>query len=285
MNYIYHIFTMFFIYAILGLSLNLVLGYGGLLSLCHASFFGLGAYASALLMLKLNFPFTLAFVASFPIVLIFAILVGYPALRLKGDFFILGTTGAQVIIFSVLYNWVNLTEGPFGLKAIPRPFGISTLALQCLLAATLFLFTVWIFRALTHSPYGRALKCVREDEIAALTLGKNPAALRLSSFAISGAFAGLAGAFYASYITYIDPTMFTLSESIFILTSVIIGGAGSMKGPVLGAVIIVSLPEILRMIGIPDMYAANSRQILYGVILVILMRWRPQGIWGEYTYD
>lgn len=289
MNYIFHILTMICIYVILGLSLNLTVGYSGLLSLCHAVFYGIGAYAAALLMMKAGLPFILAFLVTVLLVGIIAYLISIPSIRLHGDFFVLATLGFQIIIFSILYNWVGLTQGPYGISGIPRPgiFGMDITSVPAFFVLSLIMVAlVWfITKRLTHSPYGRALEAVRDDEMAALALGKHVNNFKRSAFCIAGALASIAGVLFATYTSYIDPTSFTLEESIFILCIVIIGGAGNMRGPIIGAVVLVLLPEVLRFLHIPDAVAANLRQVIYGLLLILMMRFRPSGLLGKYSFD
>ena len=182
----------------------------------------------------------------------------------------------------------GLTRGPLGLPGIPQPeiFGSKVNS------HWEFLILVWLFAVITflicyrlvNSPYGRVLKAIREDEIFAMSLGKNVAYFKLTVFAIGASLAAIAGALYAYYITFIDPTSFTVAESIFLVSIVIIGGLGNLWGAVLGAVILIALPELLRFIGISQTYVANIRQILYGTLLILMMFFRPQGIIGEYTF-
>jgi branched-chain amino acid transport system permease protein len=289
MNYLFHILTMISIYAVLGLSLNLVLGFGGMLSLCHAAFYGIGAYTFSLLMMDAGFPFLAALPLAVLASGVAALLIGAVTLRLRGDFFVLSTLGFQTIIFVVLYNWVDFTRGPYGIPGIPRPeiFGFSFNApwAMFLLAAAVALLAWWICLRLSQWPFGRTLQAVRDDALAAQSLGKNPLAFTLTAFALGGALAALAGGLFAVYASYIDPTSFMLEESVFILCVVVIGGAGNLQGPVIGAIILVLLPELLRFVGLPDSIAANLRQIIYGLLLVLMMRFRPQGIAGKYAFD
>ena len=138
-----------------------------------------------------------------------------------------------------------------------------------------------LFNVIKRSPYGRVLKAMRRDEQAVKALGRNTVMFKVQTFFLSAAFSGLAGVIYASYVSYIDPTSFTLDESIFIITALFIGGLGNIKGPILGAVFVIILPELLRFVGMPDAIAANMRQIIYGLALVIIMFVRPQGLLGE----
>ena len=289
MNYLLHILTMISIYTVLGLSLNLVLGFGGLLSLCHAAFYGIGAYAFSLLIMDAGFPFLAAMPVAVLASGLAALLIGAVTLRLRGDFFVLSTLGFQTIIFVVLYNWVDFTRGPYGIPGIPRPeiFGFTFIApwAMFLLAAAVALLVWWVCLNLARWPFGRTLQAVRDDALAAQSLGKNPLFFTLTAFALGGALAALAGGLFAAYASYIDPTSFTLEESVFILCVVIIGGAGNLRGPMVGAVVLVLLPEILRFVGLPDAIAANLRQIIYGLLLVLMMRFRPQGIAGKYAFD
>ncbi len=289
MNYLWHILVMINLYAILAMSLNLVTGYTGLLSLCHAAFYGIGAYTTTLLMMNAGWGFLPALLAAIGLTAALSLIIAVPSLRLKGDYFVLATLGFQIIVFTILYNWVDLTRGPYGIPGIPIPkvFGveISSVFLYFLFSGALAGACELLLWALTNSPFGRVLKAIREDEIAAAALGKNVPLLKVTAFAIGAAFAAVPGGLFAGYMRYIDPTSFTLMESIFILSIVVIGGAGNMIGPIIGAVFMVVLPEALRFLHIPDAIAANLRQIIYGLLLIILMRFRPQGIRGEYGFD
>lgn len=289
MNYILHIAVMIEIYLVLGLSLNLLLGYGGLFSLAQAAFYGVGAYISALLMIKLgmNFFFTLPLAVLGCMAL--ALIVALPSLRLKGDYFMLATLAFQTLIYTVLYNWIDITRGPYGLSGIPQPqlFGLKISEVwQFFLLGLVFAgFAVYVFRKLYSSPYGRALKAVRDDELLAVSLGKNTTKFKVTSFVVSGGIAALAGALFAAYVTYIDPTSFTLDESIFIVTIIVVGGTGNLKGPIAGAFIILIIPELLRLLHIPDTIAPNVRQIIYGILIILMMRLRPQGLLGDYKFE
>lgn len=289
MNYLWHILTLIAIYVILGMSLNLSVGYTGLLTICHAAFYGIGAYATTLLMMNAGWGFFPALLGGIVITTVCSLIIAIPSLRLRGDYFVLATLGFQVIVFSLLYNWVDFTRGPYGIPGIPVPvvFGktidsIFTYFLFSLFFASLCGLLLW---GIKQSPFGRTLRAIREDEMAAAALGKNVPRFKTRAFVISAAFAAVPGALFACYMRYIDPTSFTLNESVFILSIVIIGGAGSVIGPVVGAALMVVLPELLRFLHIPDAIAANMRQIIYGLLIILLMRYRPQGIAGEHTFE
>lgn len=289
MNYALHVIILVSLYTILGLSLNLSVGYGGMLSLCHAAFYGIGAYASTLLMIKAGLPFLPSLLAAVLLTGIAAQLISIPSSRFHGDFFVLATLGFQMIATSLFHNWTGLTQGPYGIPGIPKPsvFGLrinspDKFFIFTMIASTAVCFLTW---RVVHSPFGRTLQAVRDDELAAMAMGKDVLRFRRTAFTIGGALAGCAGVLFASYATYIDPTSFTLDESVFILSVVIIGGTGNLRGPILGAVVVVLLPELLRFFRIPDAVAANARQIIYGLLLVLMMRFRPQGIAGKYAFD
>jgi len=286
MNYLLHILIMIGIYIILSLSLNLLVGYGGLLSIAHAAFYGIGAYIYTLILINWGLPFWLALVISILGTGLIALVVAYPALRLKGDYFILATIGLQMIVFDILYNWVNLTRGPYGIPGIPRAslfgFEFRSIPANLLLVAVLTVLVVLFSKGIFNSPFGRILKSIREDETASKAMGKNTTKVKIWAFVLAGGIAAIAGALYASYITYIDPTSFTLDESIFILAVILVGGSGNLKGPIVGAFFMIILPEVLRFLGLPDTIAPNVRQIIYALTLILLMFFRPQGIAGEY---
>jgi len=289
MNYVLHLLIMICIYSILSLSLNLLVGYTGLLSLCHAAFYGIGAYVSALLMTKLGLNFFLALPVSVIISMLLSLLVAYPSLRFKGDYFILTALSFQIIIFSVLHNCAGFTGGPYGIPGIPKPhlfgFEFNSLPLFLLLSVILASLVFFVIYRISSSPFGRVLKAIREDELATLALGKKVAGFKIQAFMISGGIAAIAGGLYAGYITYIDPTSFTLDESIFILAIILVGGSGNIKGPIVGTVFMIILPEILKFLGIPDTIAPNVRQMIYGALLVLMMFIRQQGIAGEYKFE
>ena len=289
MEYLLHILILIGIYVILSVSLNLIAGYAGLLSIAHAAFYGVGAYVAALMALNLHSPFLVNIICAVILSGLFGALVGIPSLRIRDDYFVIATFAFQVITFSVLNNWVSFTSGPMGLPGIPRPaiFGweVSSHIGFLLLIGCFCALTLWVSHRIVHSPFGRVLKAIREDEVFALAVGKNVAAHKVLVFMIGAGMAAVAGSMYAYYISFIDPTSFTVMESIFILSIVIIGGAGSLWGSVIGAVVLVTLPELLRFVGLPSSVAANIRQMLYGGLLVAFMMWRPQGLLGEYSFQ
>jgi branched-chain amino acid transport system permease protein len=288
MEYLLHILIIINIYIIVGLSLNLIAGYSGLLSVSHAGFYGIGAYAAALLALNLHVSFLVGIAAGIVVATMVGLAIGYPSLRFRGDFFVIATLGFQMILFDVMNNWMGLTNGPLGLPGIPQPviFGFQiTSHISFFILTFVFAIAVYfICRRLVNSPFGNVLRGMREDEVFALSLGKNVNLYKVMIFAVGSGLVAVSGALYAYYISFIDPTSFTVAESIFMLSIVIVGGSGRLGGSIIGAIILVTLPELLRFIGLPNAVAANLRQIFYGGLLVAFMMFRPKGIWGEFSF-
>jgi branched-chain amino acid transport system permease protein len=277
------------IYLILSLSLNLLVGYTGLLSLSHAAFYGIGAYISALLVVDFQIPFVISLLAAIVCAVLLSFTISIPSLRLRGDYFVLASLGFQIIVFTILYNWIDVTRGPYGITNIPNPrfFGIEVKSVSSffLMCGLISASSAALLYVITNSPFGRVLKAIREDEVAASALGKNIASFKIRAFAIAAGFAALAGVLFSGYIRYIDPTSFTLMESFFVVSIVIIGGAGNFIGPLIGTILLVVLPELLQFFNIPDTVGPSLRQIIYGALLILIVRFRPQGIAGEYRFE
>ncbi len=266
------------IYVITGLGLNIVVGLAGLLDLGYVAFYAVGAYSYALL----NYHFGLGFWTVLPIGagmgLIFGILLGFPVLRLKGDYLAIVTLGFGEIIRLVLENWNEFSFGPSGIANIPRPgfFGIQ----MSLHQATIYLYFVMIFlalvtifvvRRLQDSRIGRAWIALREDEVACQAMGIDKTWTKLSAFAMGATWAGMAGVVFAAKTTFINPASFTLWESIIILCVVVLGGMGSVIGVIFGALTLILLPEYLRAF-------SEYRLLIFGAVLVVMMVFRPGGI-------
>lgn len=286
MEYLIHLAILISIYAILGISLNLVVGYTGLLSVTQAAFYGIGAYVTAILLTQYGIGFFLSVLLGIIITIVISILIGLVLSKFNGDYYALGSFGFNIIVFSIFLNWQNLTRGPLGIPGIARPdfFGIKFSSnLSFLILAIIFLIIIYcISKFIINSSFGRVLKAIREDEKAIQVFGYNTSYFKLAIFAISAAMASVAGSLFASYITFVDPSSFALNESIFILAIIILGGLASLRGSVLGALFLILLPEILRFVGLPTDIAAQMRQVIYGLILVLLMLYRPRGLVGEY---
>ena len=287
MEYLLHIGIMLCIYVILVLSTNLTVGMANLLTMCQAAFYGIGAYIGTYVLMQFNYSFLFTALVVLVVTGASSLIVSYASVKLKGDYFILGTLAFQMIVYTILYNWLSVTHGPYGIPGIPsiKLFGVwslNNIYWYFLFSLVIAVLVVLIFSRLQHSPYGRMLRAIRNDELAVQALGRDTIRLKVSAFFISAAFAGLAGVVYASYMSYIDPTTFTLEESIFILTALFIGGIGSrVWGAVLGAAVVVILPELLRFVGLPDAVAGNLRMVIYGLAIIALMFLKPQGLVGN----
>lgn len=288
MDLIYHLLVMAGIYGILTLSLNLTVGYAGLFNVGQAAFFGLGAYVGAILSLKLGVPFLLEIFAAGLITGLAGAIIGFPTLKLRRDYLALATFALGVIVYTVLNNWVSITGGPLGIPGIPRPviftLNFDSSGSYAILVIAFVAITVIFMKRLTQSPFGRVLLAIREDDVAALALGKNISKFKVLAFTVCAFFAGIAGCLYAHYITFIDPSSFTPAESFLIFSMVVFGGMESISGSILGAAILVLFPESLRLLGIPTFYAAQIRRMLYGLLLIAIMLKRPQGLLGKYRF-
>jgi branched-chain amino acid transport system permease protein len=286
MEYLIHIGIIFTIYGILALSLNLVVGYTGLLSLAHAALYGIGAYTVAIFSTKLGIGFFPSVLAGMALSAIVALVIGLAVSRFRDDFYVLATLGMTVIVGNLFLNLQSVTRGPLGIPGINRPaigsFVLSDNIYFLILSALCLLVVYVVARFIAASSFGRVLKAIREDEQALQVFGYKTHYFKLFIFMVAGALAALAGGLYASYITFIDPYTFSIAESILMISIIILGGLANNKGAILGALILVILPEALRFVGFPSDIVAQMRQVIYGLMLVLLMIYRPQGMIGEY---
>jgi len=286
MAYLSNLAILFIIFAILGVSLNLVVGYTGLLSVTHAAFYGIGAYTTAILMKSFGMNFFLSVALGIIAAGVISFLIGLVLSRFDGDYYALASLGFNSIVFSILLNVRALTRGPLGIPGIPKPsifgFTFSTNATFLIIAVFFLIVVYFAARYIVNSSFGRVLKAIREDEKALQVFGYHTSVYKLIIFVISAGMAAVAGSLFATYITFIDPSSFVIMESIFILAIIILGGLGNIKGSILGALFLILLPELLRFVGFPSSIAANMRQLIYGIILILLMLYRPQGLMGEY---
>ncbi len=298
MSYLWHLLIYLGVYTIVSVSLNLIVGYCGLLSLAHASFFALGGYVYALATLTLHWNFIEATLLAVLTSVIFSLMVSVPAWRFKGNFFVLMSLAVQALLLGAFYNWYadapvgtwqNLTNGTFGLSGIPKPFFLGWQLQKSssimVLTGCLTLLCVGISWLLLNSPWGRLLRSLRDDELVTRSLGKNTRWIKTQAFAIACGMVAIAGAILTSYIGFIDPSTASLDESILMLSMVLVGGVGNFRGPLVGAFVLLAIPEILRFMQIPDAIAANVRLILYGISLLLMIHLRPEGIAGKYRLE
>ena len=214
-----------------------------------------------------------------------AVLVTLPALRVSGDYFVVTSFGIQLLATAVFVNWTAGTGGANGLPGIPPPdlFGYpletnTQLALMTTVGAGLGCLAFWL---IMRAPFGRLLRAIREDELAVAAAGKGVLRAKVSAAALAGAFAGSAGGLYATFLSFIDPVSFDLDASILLLTMVVVGGARTLAGSIVGPFLLLALPQMLTFIDIPTTIAAATRQLMYGVLLIAFMLFRPQGLAGE----
>jgi len=285
MDYIFYILVLVNIYAILAVSLNLLVGLTGLISIAHAAFMAIGAYSTALLVTGLKMNFFLTVAVGMCVAAAVSALLALPSLRVKGDHYIIASFGFQVIIISILLNWPSLTRGPFGIMGIPRPslFGFTFSSYQTLflLSGAFLAVCALVAWRIAASPFGVVLRAIREDEVAAQALGKDVTRFKVLIFVLGCSLAAIAGSLYAGVASFIDPFSFDISESIFILAIVIIGGKGNVPGSILGAAVLIALPELLKFLAVPSGIADPLRRMLYGVLLILFMRFMPSGLLPE----
>lgn len=272
---------LFFIYAILTLSLNLITGYVGITSLGQAAFFGIGAYTAAILSTRFQVDFIIGCVSAMIIAGVFGALLGLPTLRIRGRYLAIVTLGFSEIVRMVELNWMELTRGPQGISGIPgiRFFGktFNSYRTKYLVGLALLIIVVYFLNRLIKSSHGRAITAIKDDELAAASMGVNVYRYKVMIFSISAAIAGVAGAYYAHYMSFIDPNAFNFEQSILILSMAIFGGLGSLPGSIIGALMLSLLPELLRFMN-------DYRQIIYGLILVITVIFRPSGLMGNINF-
>jgi branched-chain amino acid transport system permease protein len=277
-DYAIHVLVLIALYTILAESLNVLVGFTGQFSLGHAGFWAVGAYISALLMLRAGFSFWVACAVSMAAGYLTGAFLGIPSMRLKGDYLCIVTLGFGEIVRILAMN-LEVTRGPMGLPGIPSPeiggFVFDTEKSMYYLCWAAAFLTIYATAKMRHSKFGRAIMSVRDDELAAVSLGVNIGYYKVHAFGIGGMFAGLAGSLYASWTTFISPDVFQFSDSANIFCMMILGGLGTIAGPVLGAFLLAGLPELLRGF-------AEFRLIALGLLMIALMIYRPGGILGSY---
>jgi branched-chain amino acid transport system permease protein len=279
-----HIIILILIYIILVVSLNLALGYTGLLNLGHVAFFGIGAYTSALLALE-GLTYIAAMIAAGLFASVFGYLLVIATDKLKGDYLAMATLGFSFVVYSLLLNLRDVTRGAMGIPGIPKPaifdFTIRTNEQYLIFVLLICAISVFIMYRIVNSPFGKLLEATRDNAVCLRVLGKNTLSLKYKAMMTSAFFAGISGSLYAHYITFIDPTSFYISELILVLTIVIVGGLASIKGSIAATALIIYIPEVLRMLDLPSSVLGPARQAMYAVILITILMLRPRGIFGK----
>jgi branched-chain amino acid transport system permease protein len=266
---------------LLTLGLDFILGYTGQLNLGQSAFYGIGAYASTLLVMKGGVAFWSAFASAVALSGLAGMILALFAVRLRGHYLAIASLGFAVIVYQVLLNWISLTQGPLGIYAIPPPPALAIPGLPEIsfrnptalfyLVGGFTLLTYFILDQLVRSPIGETLAAIREDEISAASLGINAAGWKVFAFGMGAAVAGAAGCFYAPFVGTLVPDAFFITESFTILSMLIVGGMGTLIGPVCGAILLTLLPEVLREIG-------DARLVVYGVALTLVVMFMPGGL-------
>jgi branched-chain amino acid transport system permease protein len=282
-KYWMHIFILMCIWSIAALSLNLIMGYTGQANLAMGGFFGIGSYATALLMLKLGMGFLPALVLSALLASLIGFLIGLPTLRTKGSYFAIGTLCFNVIIFIAVERWESLTEGTRGLMGIPPPAPIAlpwgatinftSLAPMYYLMLLFLFFTLFVMYRIVNSLVGRSLMAVRENEDLTSSIGIDPMKTKLLAFVASIFLGSIAGSLYAVYIGFLDPEIASYHVTFEVLLFVMLGGIGTITGPIVGAIVVTILGEVLH-------YLDAFRLVAYGLVLVLVIIFVPQGIVG-----
>lgn len=284
MEYLLHLLIQVSVFAVLALGQNVILGRAGMLFVAQASLFAVGAYATAI-SASLGVSSSVSLIVGTAAAVAIGFPMGLPALRLRGDFLLVASLGLCEIVRSFLNNSDRLTGGAAGFMNIPalKVFGIvftgpgriAPIVIGVLCLCVLFFYLI------EHSPYGKLLTAIGEDADAVRGLGKSVRNAKISAVAISSAWAGLVGGIWAFYVSYLDPSSFTVWESVMVLAIVILGGADHIGGALVGSLVLVLLPEFLRFTGVPPTIAAPLRQIIYGAALILMMRIRPTGLLGK----
>lgn len=288
--YAKHILFISLIYSVVTLSLNFVTGYVGQTSLGHAAFFGLGGYVSALTTSLLHIPYGLAFLLSGLAAALVGLPLGAPALRIKGPFLVVVTYGCGEVFKFIAIN-LDITGGPAGLPGLISPtlgvafsdVGVTGKEAFIVAALILAMLLAFIMHRLEDSRVGHAFTAIRQDEIAAASMGINPAYYKLLAFVFGAFFAGLAGSLFVHYMSFVSPDILSSNESIMMLTMVVVGGARSIPGAFLGAFLLTITPEFLRFVKDVLGLSYDPWLVLFGLLLVVMMRVKPQGLLGSET--
>lgn len=277
-QYVLRVMCLIGIYSILTMSLNLITGYMGQSSMGHAALYMMGAYFSGLLGSKLGWPFWVTLPFGIVGGAIGGLILGVSTMKLSASYLTVITLAFGEVVEMVVLNWNNVTNGPLGVRGIPRPeiFGWQLTTANggfYWLMLVLVVLTIVVCTNVVNSKFGRAVRAIKEDELAAKLMGINTASYRVQTIVLSGAIAGMAGAFYASMNRYIDAQTFSFDVSMTILCIVIFGGLGSIPGMIFGSLVLIIFPEVLRSL-------ADYRFVVYGLLLIFMMRFRPQGLLG-----
>jgi branched-chain amino acid transport system permease protein len=284
-DYLITVLTFVFIFGLAAMSFDLLLGYAGIISLAQASFVGIGAYSSALLTTRLGWSFLPALLAGMLLATVFGAIIAVALLRLAGDYMMVGSVGFLFTVQAMLVGWEDLTRGTVGVPGIPFAtiFGFVIRSPGAYLAMVVLIcaFFYVVARRLVASPYGRNLQAMRDDEIATVAVGKNLLAIKVSVFVIAAAMAAVSGSLYAHFVRFVDPYHYSLHDTFLLFCMVCLGGMTTLKGPYLGALVLLGIPEAARFLGLPTGIMGHIQDIIYGTALILVAFLRPEGLLGS----
>lgn len=285
-GYILNLLILVSISSILAASLNFIIGYAGIYSMAHAAFFGISAYTGALVAMHVSTSLLVAIPLAMAICALLSLAISLPALRVRGEYFVVASLGLQMIAYTVFAEWKSVTGGLGGITGVPIAtlFGYPVRSLGAFLVVSLvcLALVILVIWALIRTSFGRNLQAIRDDEVAAASFGKNVALIKALAVTISSALCAVAGVLYAFHVSFVSPESFTVDQSVLIMAMIIIGGTGTVFGPILGAMIIHLLPAGLTYLTfLPSRDIASLQQIIYGVAMVLLMIYWPSGLIGR----
>ncbi len=273
------------IFALASMSTNLLVGVAGIFSVSQGAIFGIGAYTVAILTTGDWTGFGVAMLLALGLCLLTNVIFALPALRISGDYFVVTSFGIQIVATAVFMNLPDLTGGASGLAGVPPPhlfgYDLDEPGRFVPLSTAILLVAAVCFLLVMRSPFGRLISAVREDELAVAAAGKNVLAAKVGVSALSGLFVGAAGGLYAVFLSFIDPGSFDIDASILLLTMIVVGGARTLAGTLIGPALLTALPQALSVLPIPSSAAGPLRQMIYGGLLIAFMLFRPQGIAGR----
>jgi branched-chain amino acid transport system permease protein len=285
-GYVLNLLILVSISSILAASLNFIIGYAGIYSMAHAAFFGISAYTGALVAMHVSTSLLVAIPLAMAVCALLSLAISLPALRVRGEYFVVASLGLQMIAYTVFAEWKSVTGGLGGITGVPIAtlFGYPVRSLGAFLVVSLVclalvMVAIW---ALVRTSFGRNLQAIRDDEVAAASFGKNVALIKALAVTISSALCAVAGVLYAFHVSFVSPESFTVDQSVLIMAMIIIGGTGTVFGPILGAMIIHLLPAGLTYLTfLPSRDIASLQQIIYGAAMVLLMIYWPSGLIGR----
>jgi branched-chain amino acid transport system permease protein len=285
MDFFYTYIVLAEIYVLAVMSTNLLVAITGIFSVSQAAIVGIGAYVVGAATLNGAVPFVPACLLAVALCIVVNVAITLPALRVAGDYFVVTSFGIQLLATAAFTNLTDLTGGANGMPAIPPPelFGveIGSTGGYLVLCSAVTVAGAAGFWLLLRSPFGRLLRALREDELAVAAAGKRVLYAKVAAAAVAGAYAGIAGALYASFLSFIDPSSFDIDASVLLVTMMVVGGARTLAGSIVGPFLLLGLPQLLNLLAVPTTYAGSLRQFIYGALLVACMLFRPQGLAGE----